>query len=138
VEILTLVLSLMLFYFLLRQRMIESIVAALVVISVKEDAPIAAAIVAIVAGVETWFSSADKRARYRFNWPAAVTLLLSVLAVPLLLAISWSQSPTATRLIDKASRPREVFLGLERSTFSSPPIFITGLIAASSVNGYGL
>jgi len=93
VEILTLALSLMLFYFLLRQRMIESIVAALVVISVKEDAPIAAAMVAIVAGVETWFSSADKRARYCFNWPAAVTLLLSVLAVPLLLAISWSQSP---------------------------------------------
>jgi hypothetical protein len=30
----------------------------------------------------------------RFNWPAAITLLLSVSAIPLLLAISWSQSPT--------------------------------------------
>ena len=50
-------LCLMLFYFLLRQRMIASIVTALAVFSVKEDAPIAAAMVAIVAGVETWISS---------------------------------------------------------------------------------
>src|SRR6266481_1396044 len=50
-------LCLMLFYFLLQQRMIASIVMAIAVISVKEDAPIAAAMVAIVAGVETWLSS---------------------------------------------------------------------------------
>src|SRR4030095_16905211 len=50
-------LCLMLFYFLLRRRMIASMVAAIAVISVKEDATIAAAMVAIVAGVETWISS---------------------------------------------------------------------------------
>ena len=50
--------------------------------------------VAIVAGVETWISSEGKRARSGFNWPAAIILLLSVSAVPLLLAISWFQSPT--------------------------------------------
>ena len=94
VEILASALCLVLFYFLLQQRMIPSIVTALAVISVKEDAPIAAAMVAIIAGVETWISSPGKRARCRFNWPAAITLLLSVSAVPLLLAISWSQPST--------------------------------------------
>jgi len=68
--------------------MIPSIVTALAVISVKKDAPIAAAMLAIVAGVETWMSSAGKRPSRRFNWPAAITLLLSVAAIPLLLAIS--------------------------------------------------
>jgi len=94
VEILAPALCLVLFYFLLQQRMIASIVTTLAVISVKEDAPIAAAMVATVAVVETWISSAGKRLRCRFNWPAAITLLLSVSAIPLLLAISWSQSPT--------------------------------------------
>jgi len=94
VEILAPALCLILFYFLLQQRMIPSIVTALAVISVKEDAPIAAAMVAMVAGVETWISSAGKRWRCRFNWPVAITLLLSVSAIPLLLAISWLQSPT--------------------------------------------
>src|SRR6266571_9025612 len=95
VEILAPALCLVLFYFLLQQRMLPSILTALAVISVKEDAPIAAGVVAIVASVETWTSSAGKAPRFRFNWPAAVTLLLSVSAIPLLLAISWSQSPTA-------------------------------------------
>ena len=94
VEMLAPALCLVLFYFLLRQRIIPSIITALAVISVKEDAPIAAAIVAIVAGVETWISSAGKSPRYRFNRPAAITFLLSVSAFPLLLAISWSQSAT--------------------------------------------
>ncbi len=75
-------LCLILFYFLLQQRMIASIVTALAVISVKEDAPIAAAMVAIIAGVETWISSPGKSARYRFNWPAAITLILSVSCDP--------------------------------------------------------
>jgi uncharacterized membrane protein len=94
VETLVPALCLILFYFLLRQRMIASIVTALAIFSVKEDAPIAAAMVAIVAGVETWISSPGKSARHRFNWPAAITLLLSVFAIPLLLAISWLQFPT--------------------------------------------
>src|ERR1700730_6022807 len=75
VEVLCPALCLVLFYFLLRQRMIQSIVTALAVISVKEDAPIAAAMVAIVAGVETWTSLAGKPARCRLNWPAMITLL---------------------------------------------------------------
>src|SRR6266446_2815748 len=66
VEILAPALCLILFYFLLQQRMIPSIVTALAVISVKEDAPIAVALVAIVAGVETWISSAGQRPRCRF------------------------------------------------------------------------
>jgi Predicted membrane protein (DUF2079) len=87
-------LCLMLFYFLLRRRMIASIVTAIAVISVKEDAPIAAAIVAIIAGVETWISSPREPAHCRFNWPAAIILILSISAIPLLLAISWLQQPT--------------------------------------------
>jgi len=94
VETLALALCLILFYFLLQQRVIASIVTALVVISVKEDAPLAAAMVAIVAGVETWLSSPDKPPRNRFNRPAAITLILSASAIPVLLAISWAQSPT--------------------------------------------
>jgi uncharacterized membrane protein len=94
VETLVPALCLILFYFLLRQRMIASIVTALAIFSVKEDAPIASAMVAIVAGVETWVSSPGEPTRCRFNWPAAITLLLSASAIPLLLAISWLQSPT--------------------------------------------
>src|SRR5207237_2201459 len=60
VEILAPALCLVLFYFLLQQRMLPSILTALAVISVKEDAPIAAGLVAIAAGVETWISSAGK------------------------------------------------------------------------------
>jgi uncharacterized membrane protein len=94
VETLAPALCLILFYFLLQERMILSIVTTIAVISIKEDAPIAAAMVAIVAGVETWLSSPGKPARCRFNSPAAITLLLSVSAIPLLLAISWLQPPT--------------------------------------------
>jgi hypothetical protein len=94
VETLVPALCLMLFYFLLRRRMLPSIVTALAVISVKEDAAIAAAIVAVVAGVETWLSAADRPGRDRLNWPAAVTILISVCAVPLLLALSSSQPTT--------------------------------------------
>ncbi len=94
VETLAPVLCLILFYFLLHQRMIPSILAALAVISVKEDAPIAAAVVAVVAAVETWNSTPGKCVGSRCNWPAVIIVLLSVCAVPVLLAISWSQPPT--------------------------------------------
>lgn len=96
--------------------MIQSIVTALAIISVKEDAPIAAAIVAIVAGVETWSSSSGKPARCRFNRSAATTLLLSLSAIPLLLTISWWQLPTtyARHSLDR--------LGIVApGTLSSPP-----------------
>jgi hypothetical protein len=111
VEVLTPTLCLILFYLLLQQRMVSAILAALVVISVKEDAPIAAATVAIVAGVETWFSSAGKPAFCRVNWTAAVTLLLSVLAIPLLLKISWSQSPSGDPLSRQGIVPPASFHG---------------------------
>jgi len=94
VETLAPALCLMLFYFLLQQRAVLSIITGLAVISTKEDAPIAAAIVAIVAGVETWISSPRKRSRCRFNECAALVLILSILAIPLLLVVSWSQPPT--------------------------------------------
>jgi len=106
VELLTPALCLVLFYFLLQRRTIPSIAMALAVISVKEDAPIAAAMVAIVAGVETWISPADKHSR--LNYPALIVLLLSVFAVPVLLAISWLQPHTEyTR---HSPDPRGVFL----------------------------
>src|SRR5207253_11507781 len=113
--------------FLLQQRMIASIVMAIAVISVKEDAPIAAAIVAIVAGVETWLSSPREPARSRFNWPAAITLILSVSAIPLLPTIPWSQQPTmyARHSLDR--------LGIVApGTLSSPGalfVFVTSNIA---------
>ena len=94
VETLTLPLCLILFYFLLQQRTLASIVTAIAVISVKEDAPIAAAMVAMVAAIETWLSSSGKPARCRLNWPAVITLILSVSAIPVLLAISSAQAPT--------------------------------------------
>jgi uncharacterized membrane protein len=94
VETLAPALCLILFYSLLERRVMLSIVTALTVISVKEDAPIATGMVAIVAGLEEWVASAGKPARCRLNWPAVITLLLSVSAIPLLLAISWSQAPT--------------------------------------------
>jgi uncharacterized membrane protein len=50
VETLAPALCLILFYFLLQQRLIPSILVGLAVISAKEEAPIAAAIVAIIAG----------------------------------------------------------------------------------------
>src|SRR5438034_6696677 len=87
-------LCLLLFYFLLQRRLIPSIVTALVVISVKEDAPIASAMVAIVAWVETWISSAGKPSRCGVNRPAAIVLRLSAAAVSLLLSISFSQPST--------------------------------------------
>jgi len=95
VEVLTPTLCLILFYFLLQQRLVPSIVTALVVISVKEDASIAAAMVAIVAGVEVWLTSAGKQPPDRLNRPALIVLLLSALAIPALLAISRSQLPPA-------------------------------------------
>src|SRR5206468_10581027 len=82
------------FYCLRQRRRVASIVTVLAIMSVKEDAPTAATIVAIVAGVGTWISEASKRGRCRINWPVAVTLLLSVSAIPLLVAICLSQAPT--------------------------------------------
>src|SRR6266516_6951750 len=87
VEVLAPALCLLLFYFLLQQRMIPSILTAVAIISVKEDAPIAAAVVAIVAGVETWISSPGKPPRCRVNCAAARILLVSVFAIPLLLSM---------------------------------------------------
>src|SRR5437764_3927798 len=105
VEDLAPALCLLLFYLLLERRLVPSIVTALVVIGVKEDAPIAAAMVAIVAGIETWIASAGKPARCRFNRPAAIVLLLSVSAISLLLAVSFSQPPTtyAPHSVDRIS-----------------------------------
>jgi len=105
VEDLVPALCLLLLYFLLQRRLIPSILIVFVIISVKEDAPIAAAMVAIVAGVETWIASAGKPTRCRLNPPAAIVLLLSASAIPLLLAVSFSQPPTmyAPHSVDRIS-----------------------------------
>ena len=131
VEMLVPALCLVLFYFLLRQRIIPSIITALAVISVKEDAPIAAAIVAIVAGVETWTSSAGKPPRCRFNSPAAITLLLSISAIPLLLAISWSQ-PATTYAHHSVDR-----LGIVRPGTLSSPGALFVFIASNTTHWLG-
>jgi uncharacterized membrane protein len=127
-EILTPALCLILFYFLLQQRMIPSIVTAIAVISAKEDAPIAAAMVAIVAGGETWISSAAKHGHSRLNWPATITLLLSVSAIPLLLAISWSQPTTlyAHHAIDR--------LGMVKSGSLSSPGAVFVFVASNIIH----
>ena len=120
VEDLVPALCLLLLYFLLQRRLILSIVTALVVISVKEDAPIAAAMVAIVAGVETWMASAGKPARRRINWPAAIVILLSLCAIPLLLAISFSQPQTmyALHSVDRIYIVKPGTLSSEGSLFA--------------------
>ncbi len=139
VELLVPALCLMLFYFLLQQRMIPSIVTAFAIICVKEDAPIAAAVVAIVAGIETWISSAGKPLPCRFNWPAAVTLVLSVSAIPLLLAISWSQSPTAYagHPVDRLSGHSVDRLGIVAPGSLSGPGAVFAFVASNSASWLG-
>src|SRR5207237_643723 len=90
------------------------------VISVKEDAPIAAAIIAIVAGVETWIASAGKPTRCRFNWPAAIVVLLSAFAIPVLLAISSSQPPTlyAPHSVDRIGIVKPGILSSQEALFA--------------------
>jgi hypothetical protein len=131
VEILTAVLCLILFYFLLQQRMIPSVLTALAVISVKEDAPIAAAMVAIVAGVETWILSVGNPARCRLNWPAMITLVLSVLAIPFLVVISWSQLPTiyASHWLDR--------LGIVPQGSLSGPEALFAFVASNAAHWLG-
>jgi hypothetical protein len=139
VELLAPALCLILFYFLLQQRMVPSIVTALAVISVKEDAPIAAAMVAIVAGVETWISSAGKAARYRFNWPAVIVVLLSAFAIPLLLSISWSQAPTAYagHSVDRLSGHSVGRLGSAAARGLSGPGAVFAFVASNGAHWLG-
>lgn len=139
VELLAPALCLMLFYFLLQQRPVPSIVTALAAISVKEDAPIAAAVVAAVAAIETWTASLDKAARHRFNWPALIVLLLSALAIPVLLAISWSQSPTAYagQSVDHLSGHSVGRLGITAARDLSGPGAVFAFIASNSAHWLG-
>jgi hypothetical protein len=129
VELLAPVLCLILFYFLLQQRIVPSILVALAVISVKEDAPIAAALVAIVAGVETWISSSGKPSR--LNWSAIITLILSACSIPLLLAICWSQPETGYALhsVDR--------LGIAAARKLSGPGAVFGFITSNIVHWLG-
>jgi len=135
VETLVPALCLILFYFLLRRRMIASIITALAVISVKEDAPIAAAIISIVALVETWISSAVEDPRQRLNWPALITFFLSVLAIPLLLAISWSQPPTmyAVHSVDQLGIVRPGTIRGPGALFVFIASNVTGWLGSSAV-----
>lgn len=135
VETLAPALCLILFYFLLQQRLVPSIVAGLAVISVKEDAPIAAAMVAIIAGVETWISSPGKPLRCRFNHAAALMLLLSISAMPVLLAISWSQPPTeyARHSVDRVGIVASSSLSSEGAFFAFVGSHVTHWLASSVV-----
>lgn len=139
VELLAPALCLILFYFLLQQRLVPSIVTAFAVFSVKEDAPIAAAMVAAVAGVETWISSPSKPARRRFNWPAIIVVLLSVFAIPVLLAISWSQAPTAYagHPVDHLSGHSVGRLGIAAAKSLSGPGAVFAFVAANGAHWLG-
>ena len=136
VETLAPALCLMLFYFLLRQRPVPSMVTGLAVISAKEDAAIAAAIVAIIAGVETWISLAGKPLRCRYNQSAALILLLSILAIPLLLAVSWSQSPTeyARHSVDRLGIVLPGSLSSERAFFAFVASNVTHWLGSNVVS----
>jgi len=136
VEILAPALCLMLFCFLLQQRPIPSIITGLAVISTKEDAPIAAAIVAIVAGVETWISSAGKPLRCRFNQSAAFIFLLSSLAIPLLLVVSWSQPPTeyARHSVDRLGIVAPGSLSSEKAFFAFVASNVTHWLGSNVVS----
>jgi hypothetical protein len=135
VETLAPALCLILFYFLLQQRLFPSIVAGLAVISAKEEAPIAAAIVAIIAGVETWASTVGKPLRCRFNQSAALTLLLSISAIPLLLAVSWSQSSTeyAPHSVDRLGIVAPGSLSSEAAFFAFVASHVTHWLGSSVV-----
>lgn len=139
VELLAPALCVMLLYFLLQQRQVSSIVTALAVISVKEDAPIAAAVVAVIAAIETWTSSAGKAVRDRFNWPAVIVFLLSVVAIPLLLAIAWSQSPTvyAGQPVDHLSGHSVGRLGITAARDLSGPGAVFAFIASNAAHWLG-
>ncbi len=125
VETLAPALCLILFYFLLRQQTLASVVAALVIFSIKEDAPVAAGLTAIIAGVETWMSATGKSARHRFNLPAAIVLILSASAIPVLLWISWLEAPTtyAHHSLDR--------LGLVAPGSLSNPAALIGFVASN-------
>jgi hypothetical protein len=140
VETLVPALCLILFYFLLQQQTIASIVTALAIFSVKEDAPIAAAMAAIVAGVETWICSPGNSARHRFNSPAAITLIVSLSAIPLLLAISCAQQPTtyAHHSLDRLGMVAPGILSSPGALFVfSYPTLLIGLVVTLSVSGCG-
>ena len=136
VETLVPALCLMLFYFLLRQRPVPSMVTGLAVISAKEDAAIAATIVATIAAVETWISSAGKPLRCRFNQSAAFIILLSILAIPLLLAVSWSQSPTeyARHSVDRLGIVAPGSLSSERAFFAFVASNVTHWLGSNIVS----
>jgi hypothetical protein len=136
VETLVPALCLILFYFLLQQRPVPSMLAGLAVISANESAPIAAAIVAMIAGIETWISSAGKPSRCRFNWPAALTLLLSIWAIPLLLAISWSQPSTeyARHSVDHLGIVAPGSISTERAFFAFLASNVTRWLGSSVVH----
>jgi hypothetical protein len=78
-------LGLGLFYSLLRRRLIAALAFTLLVCSVKEDAPIMAAIVAAMVLVETWLGDRS------WHRPALASLALAVVLFPLLLWIKQSQ-----------------------------------------------
>src|SRR4029077_19930945 len=84
-----------------------------------------------VAGAETWMASAGKPSRCRVNWPAAITLLLSASALPLLLAISWSQSATiyAQHSVDR--------LGIVAPGSLTNPGALFGFVARNAIDWLG-
>ncbi|HMF39664.1 MAG TPA: DUF2079 domain-containing protein [Polyangia bacterium] len=86
-------LGLALFYALLRRRIVGGLVFTLLVCSVKEDAPVVAAVIAAMVLIETWF------AERRWHRPALASIAVAVAAFPLLAWIKHIQ-PHATYELD--------------------------------------
>lgn len=87
VELLEPCLALWLAYFLLRRHWPGSILLAMVMISIKEDAPLLVVAVAATILAEDLVRSAGARGRRAWNAPAGAVMLLGAVAVPLLLLI---------------------------------------------------
>ena len=96
VEDLAPALCLLLFYFLLQRRLIPSSWHCRLLLLVWQRLYVLSAllVLGILLGSGTWIAGAGKPARCRFNQSAAIVLLLSISAIPLLMAISFSQPPT--------------------------------------------
>lgn len=87
IDLLEPVLALWLAYFLLRRRWLGTLLLAVALCLVKEDAPVVAVIVAASIALEDLVRAVGRRVRGAWNLPALVVVLLGIVAVPVFLWI---------------------------------------------------
>lgn len=90
IELLAPALSLFLVFALLQRRMVLSLVAALLLICIKEEAPVLVGLLGLSVFVEDLLGRRDRR----LNRPAMATMILAAVAFPLLLHIIKSHPTT--------------------------------------------